>query len=213
MKVPSNLQKFIRLETKDELPHEVVRKWFNLIEKYGPDDIISSVTAIHPKNGPAEIRLVHRKTTLDRHLYDIPLKRDLLRAEMDMLARHWDHIYKDGDFIIECSQAEMYHPSEDEAIVMEVDAFDSLCEEIAKAQHQQWVKERTDAGWRYGDQVSHKEKTHPMLRQWSDLPKKYRKIDKSTPKVFLEQLNKQGYSVVKTDELKKLLNKIHGDES
>jgi len=72
-----------------------------------------------------------------------------------------------------------------------------MCENLAKSQHRQWYDEKTEQGWKYGIHFSMKNKTHPMMRPWEDLPPEYKKIDYETPNKLLNTLYNLGYTVVK----------------
>jgi hypothetical protein len=63
------------------------------------------------------------------------------------------------------------------------------------------MKDKLDDGWRYGPSVSMKEKTHPLLRKWDELPDDYRTIDTSKPEQLLKLLNDSGYVLIKKTEL------------
>ena len=40
----------------------------------------------------------------------------------------------------------------------------------AGRQHDQWVKQKADAGWRYGETKDADRKTHPMMVEFAELP-------------------------------------------
>ena len=41
-------------------------------------------------------------------------------------------------------------------------------------------------GYRYGLKLNLKEKTHPAMRPWDDLPKEYRRLPESSDKELLD---------------------------
>lgn len=53
--------------------------------------------------------------------------------------------------------------------------------------------------------LSLKNKTHPLMRPWDDLPAQYRDVNTNNPENFLQFLNNQGFAVVKQTELGSLL--------
>jgi hypothetical protein len=53
--------------------------------------------------------------------------------------------------------------------------------------------------------LSIKNKTHPLMRPWDDLPAQYRDTNTNNPENFLQFLNSQGFAVVKQTELGSLL--------
>jgi hypothetical protein len=95
-------------------------------------------------------------------------------------------------------------------ITMPREEYLSLCVELAKRQHESWMRDKTDQGWRYGPSISLSNKTHPMIRPWSDLPDQYKDVNTDTPENFLNFLNNQGYAVVRKEELGSLINLLRG---
>jgi len=203
--LPLALQKFIRLEVDEELSNQQTKRWFEIVNTYGPQNVVSSVTTIKPKGGSTDVMLVHRKTTNGKHFYDIPLKRDFLEKEVKIIVEQWKSEFED-DFAIEVSQIDInaQKASLDDAIVVKDESYEKLCEAIAKSQHIVWMNERVARGWRYGEEFDRNGKTHPMIKPWHELPDEYRAIDDKTPQVFIKELNKMGFSVVKTSDLEEI---------
>ena len=115
----------------------------------------------------------------------------------------------DDDFDIEVSSAEPDRMGSSAAEVSDT-RYNDLCTAWAKRQHDQWVKERTDGGWRYGTTISVKEKTHPLLRPWHELPDQFRKVDTESPQGLLDLLNDQGFAIIGKSELESLLKLVRG---
>lgn len=207
--VAVKLPRYIRIQVDEELSKADVRRWFKIVETYGPQNIISSVSLVRPKGGPAEVLLIHRKMADGKHIYDIPLKRDLTNKEIKTVLEQWNTYY-DKDFLLETTQVEISQQREmlADAIVVKDDSYEKLCEAIAKSQHTMWMNERVQKGWRYGEKVNPRAKTHPMLRPWQELPEDYRKVDEKTPQMFIEELNRMGFTVVKTEELEDLMEQV-----
>ena len=83
----------------------------------------------------------------------------------------------------------------------------ALCTALAKQRHTDWVRERTDAGWRYGVTFDQTEKTAPLLRPWEQLPDQYRRPDLNLPQTLITGLNDQGYVVISRADLDQLLGR------
>lgn len=200
--IPTKVDKYIRLEVQRPLSKTEIKSFVKTVEQYGPQNNLSSVTINDSDGNATEVRLVHQKFRDGRERYELPLKRDLMEKEIVEIVDAWDAYYPEGDFVIETSaeQVEERQNFMHDAIIVEDDRFDQLCEALAQAQHESWMTERVDEGWRFGERMSQKEKTHPMLRPWHELPDKYRKIDRTTPQMFIEELNRLGYYIVDAEQ-------------
>lgn len=198
--VPFSMNRYIRLTTPSELNRSMVKKWYRVVKVYGPSGVIDTVSTIKPKVGPTEVSLVHRKMKNGTHIYDIPLKRDLMRDEVQQIINQWVTAY-DQDFTCQVSQngiADMNDSAAD-AIVLTTSTYEHLCNSIAKAQHTKWLRDRSKNGWRFGEKVDHVAKTHPMIKAWDDLPEKYKVVDFDLPQLFMDELNSLGYRVTKDE--------------
>jgi hypothetical protein len=83
----------------------------------------------------------------------------------------------------------------------------TLATEIAKQRHLAWMRERQDAGWRYGTKVSANDKTHPLLRPWDQLPERYRKPDLAAPQKVFDLLRDLGMAVMDRDTVLGILSR------
>lgn len=211
--IPTKVGMYIRLETHRPLSKAEIRQFLETVDRYGPANVVSSLQMTNPKTQePEEVRVVRRKLKDGREQYDVPLKRDLTEREVVTILEAWDAYYPQGDFVLESSAEDLNAKREmlADAIVLKQGKYEGLCEALAKTQHSSWIRERTTEGWRYGEKYDRRAKTHPMLRPWQELPEKYRKVDTDTPQTFLEELNRQGFMVVKADELDKLVEMAYG---
>jgi len=202
--IPTELNKFIRISLDDKLSDSEKRRWYKIVETF-------KVIAPRPMLGTdGNVVLIHKKMD-SRHVYDIPLKRDLTENEIKNILEQWDNYFKIKDFIVEASHGDIEKQKQmlSDAMVVKDDSYEQLCEAIAKTQHTVWMHERIDNGWRYGEKPSSVSKTHPMLRPWHELPEKYKNIDLRTPQVFLEELKRMGFTVVKSVDLNNLIESIN----
>jgi hypothetical protein len=55
---------------------------------------------------------------------------------------------------------------------------DEEIERLAQEEHVRWSGQRTAAGWRYGAVRDDRNKTHPLLVEWDDLPEPEREKDR-----------------------------------
>ena len=196
---------FIRLKTTAPLEKEEAIAWYNCVKNNVMDGVLSSVQTTNPDGDPDVIFMVHKETNGGTHFYEIPLARDLTPAEQDAI----DDAYEGPEGIIESSSEEVQSARQGpaDAVVMEEDHYNSLCETLAKHQHQRWYEDRAKSGWSFGLKVDETSKQHPMMRPWEQLPSQYQKVDYELPHLFMNMLAEQGFVVVSRNDLNKWLKK------
>ena len=194
---------FIRLKTSSPLPKEEAIAWYHTVKNLAPSGVLASVQTTNPQGDPDVIFMVHKETNGGVHYYEIPLTRDLTDEETAVI----EEAYPEGE--IETSSEEVIAARQGpaDAVVMEEDDYNQLCETLAKHQHQRWYEERSRAGWSFGLMLNEKTKVHPLMRPWEELPEQYRKVDYELPHLFMKMLAEQGFAVVSRTELTKWLNK------
>lgn len=188
---------FIKLVVESPLEEKEIKSWYNTAKKYMPSGVISPVMIPKKNEGMRPASLIKRIND-GRNEYIIPISRNLLNAEIADIVRAWDDIYK-KNFDIEGSLDEQRQP--DDAIDIDEDRYEKLCETLAQHQHKAWCNERKANGWSYGLSFDKNQKTHPMIRDWNELPSSYKNIDRELPQVFLEELNRLGYFVTTAEAL------------
>jgi RyR domain len=197
------MDRFIKLLTDQPLEKSVVRAWFNCVSENAPSGIVNSVTVQDDDQTRHVVRLIHR-TTAEKHAYLIPLTRDLNPSEIDHIAEQFAENQKALDFDIETDETRLRAKDQD-TIPLDATKHLALCLALAKQKHEIWLRERNDAGWRYGVVFNQHEKTHPLLRPWDQLPERYKLPDLDWPQKLVNTLNDHGYVVIERDELEKLI--------
>lgn len=183
---PITLTRYIRLTCDEKLDGDIAKKWFSTVRNKGPESIVGSVQVEGPDNTLKNVQLIHR-TVGDKHHYDVPLVRDLTGDELNRIKGAW----KDGG-TIESSAPEVKDARVQlfDGVEIPETSYKEMCWEIAKLQHARWVQERMNEGWRYGDRYSARDKVHPMLKPWDDLPQQYQKVDYRLPLDILGVIKK-----------------------
>ena len=196
---------FIRLKTTTELAKDEAMRWYEAVKSSLQQGMLASVQTSNPAGEPDTIFMVHKTTRGGTHFYEIPLIRDLTEKELASI----EEVYENPKGEIESSSEEikLARQGPADAVVMEEDDYNQFCETLAKHQHQRWYEERTSQGWSFGLTISEKNKKHPLIRPWEELPQKYRKVDYELPHLLMNKLVEQGYVVVRRDDLNKWLNK------
>lgn len=200
-----NVPRFVKLSSPDHISLDDARLWFQTAQSHFPQGTMTSIDMVGPDGNPVSYRVIRRKEG-DNHSLIIPTSRDILPDELDYITRKWTEVCPSGKYSIlgNASQADKLENKIND-IAMPADEYMSLCAELAKRQHESWVRDKSTMGWRYGPTISVLHKTHPMLRPWTELPDQYKNIDTSSPENFLNFLNNQGYAVVRKEELGSLI--------
>lgn len=200
------MDRYIKLVTDEALERPVIKAWFNSVSSTAPSGVVNSVTVADDDDKRHVVRLIHQVTG-ERHAYLVPLTRDLLPSEVDMIVDKFATKVPDLDFDVETHETRL-RAKDENTIPLDASKHLALCLAFAKQQHEDWMHERSNAGWRYGDSFDPLEKTHPLLRPWDQLPNRYKEPDLDWPQKLVSVLNDNGYVVVQRDEFDKLLSGI-----
>lgn len=75
------------------------------------------------------------------------------------------------------------------------DGLSPLLEAMAKNVHDVWAKTRMAQGWQYGPDRNDKEKLHPMLVPYEELPEEEKIYDRNTAVETLKLILKLGFKI------------------
>lgn len=197
----TNIDRYIELATGSPLEPELLKVWYQTVRKLAPNGVQTSISKIDDEGNRKDVKLVCIEADGDYH-YRIPLLRDLLEPEAKTIVDAFSAEVPDLDFSITMSsQVRLAKNVPDTTIHLKNEKLLSLCRAWAKEQHQRWMKDRQDNGWRYGPSVNVKAKTHPLLRPWDELPAKHQKLSLDQPQQMIDLLADHGYAVVSKDDL------------
>lgn len=73
-------------------------------------------------------------------------------------------------------------------------------ERMAEMEHGRWVVERTQAGWKFGEERDPDKKISPYLAPWSDLPKKVKEWDLDYVRRWPEDFREADIEIYKLEE-------------
>lgn len=174
----------------------VARKWYRTAIESLPNGV-----AISFATGEGNTSVMKRSKEEDKIVLTIPLSRNLTTKEVEKVKGCFSAVYRKS-FALDSSKivvdtSDLFNAVEPEPLI-------DLCTAWAKRQHDQWMKEKLAAGWRYGSAVSLDKKTHPLLRQWIDLPDKYRVVDTTQAEELLSVFAEQGYMMISKLDLDQL---------
>jgi hypothetical protein len=75
------------------------------------------------------------------------------------------------------------------------DELIALTERLAESNHDTWALQRVSEGWTYGPQRDDKEKKHPDLVPYSELPEAEKEYDRKTVMETLKAIISLGYEI------------------
>jgi hypothetical protein len=198
---PTEITRFVALVVPEPLDQEVAKDWYHCVVDKAPYGIVSVMQTTTDKGGLKSVSMVHRETD-KKHYYMIPITRDLLEREAENIVDAFSEDHPDVDFDIEATiMPTRFGDKKEPKIDVDKEEYLTLCAEFSKTQHEKWVRDHADDGWRYGVAVDPKEKTHPLMRSWDQLPDRHKKIDTDVPQKLLDLLSRHGYAVVQQSDL------------
>lgn len=77
------------------------------------------------------------------------------------------------------------------------DAMNQLVEQLARNVHDNWAVGRIKEGWTYGPQRDDKNKKHPCLVDYDELPENEKEYDRSTAMETIKLILKLGWKIEK----------------
>ena len=75
--------------------------------------------------------------------------------------------------------------------------LEALVEEMAKNVHEVWAETRIKQGWTYGPERNDKQKKHPCLIPYEELPEEEKEYDRGTSVGTLKLILKLGFRITK----------------
>ena len=72
-----------------------------------------------------------------------------------------------------------------------------VTEDVARAVHAAWMKERLADGWRLGEKRDDGRKLHPCLVPYDELPEEEKRYDYATAEAVVAKLEELGYEIRK----------------
>ena len=171
---------YILQRTAKILDADEIRRWYLTVDMLAPDNVIM---------GDDESNSFMFAMQAEEYIYMVPLVRHLTEQEAEQIVEGYMRV-SEHDFDIETSNvyranADLAHPFETDYQIS-VDAKNVLKDAYARQSHNQWIQTKMREGYRYGLKLSLKEKTHPAMRSWDDLPKEYRRLPESSDKELLD---------------------------
>ena len=74
---------------------------------------------------------------------------------------------------------------------------ESVIEELAIVEHNEWLDERKRMGWKYGEKKDVENRISPYMISYSELPESIKELDRDTVRNIIPLMNKVGLKVYK----------------
>ncbi len=126
--------------------------------------------------------------------FTIPCVRPATETEMKVLFQSLSSILDDN---FELTTSNSPPKQEEVSASLEEDLITDIAKTWAKYEHDLWLKGKQSVGWQYGSTVDAKNKRHPLIRQFSELPEKYQKPNTGKVNAFVKMLTDNGYIISK----------------
>ena len=168
-------QHHIQLNTAEQLPGASAILWYQTVKEFGPDDI----TYTYQHNGEW-VAMEYGTTEGEEfpHQLIVPLVRDLTPDEAMFIVEAWTQMSGGGDFDIETSNQyrQQGFGNFDNSLDIATEVTEQVTKDMGKFSNNRWVSNKINEGWRWGSHYSSKNKTHPALKDWDNLPESHRRI-------------------------------------
>ena len=201
---PLNVQRHITLSVDAALDNKKIKSWFSCVKKYSPSGVVATLQTVDEDGSPRAVKLVHREIE-KKNFYIIPLTRDLLPDEVEKIVEKFVEENPELDFDIE-THAGFQSSLVNSNFSPDAGNYIALCNALSKQKHDEWMKEKIQSEWRYGNELSLEHKTHPLLLPWEQLPDKYKQPDLEWPKKIMDIMSAQGYAVLPKYNLEKMVS-------
>jgi len=186
------MSSYISLIVPIELSNEQRALWFTTVKNQIPSGLIGQ-TRLYSNKDTKESNFFCKKLKTGKFSYVVPLVRDLDASEIHNVVKQWCHVYPDGDFLIDYSQQQVSSPPSSNSL--EQSKINEILDLWAKSQHTRWMEDAVGKGWKFGVRMSSKEKTHPLIQPWEQLPTYAREQNLAAVEDLIKILDSFGYEI------------------
>ena len=173
----------IEIKTAKPMTKGIPAQWFGTVRDHGPNGIIAETGLLQGRE-LVNTKLYCIKGENGYH-YVVPISRDLEESEADAIAEAWNAAYPDGDFVINWTQRAV---AESRVVEQQEDLLGEIAEAAAKQYHNTWQAGKVKEGWSFAHRADHKQKKHPMLQPWENLPESYKVTERNRFNTLLNVL-------------------------
>lgn len=185
------LKNFVKINTK-EMNKEARALFYSIVSDSIPD-LIAVIKTTNSEGEPTKTRMFH-KVDNGEHWYIIPLNATPTEEQLNTLTNKLMKTLHMGNFTLESSLIENNDLFDN---FVANDDYSTLAEQFAKVIHDDWLGERVQNGWRYGETRNDENKTHPLVKDWSQLQESEKDIKPKVIKELIKILQDNGFKITK----------------
>lgn len=186
------IKHFIKIKTPVAMNKESRSLFFNNVK----DALAGKVSPIKSTNeeGEKTVTKMFNKRDGGEYVYIIPLSQNATEDELEAVVDVMMNNMNVGNFSIESSTSVSQDAVDSH---LDEESFGSMAEQFSKKVHENWLNERMENGWRYGELRDDRQKTHPLIKNWNQLSETEKNIDPELFKQFVEILKANGFKISK----------------
>jgi len=173
----------IEVKTTERLPKGAAGLWARTVRDHGPAGITAEAQLLNGRDSTwSRLWCEHGETG---YHYIVPLSRDLEESEADAIAQGWSDAYPNGDFVINWTQRAV---AESRVLEQQEELLGEIAEAAAKQYHNTWHAAKVNEGWSFAHKLDGRDKKHPMLQPWENLPEAYKLAERERFNTLLRVL-------------------------
>lgn len=181
---------YICLHTNEKLNDDSLKCWIKAVITCSPSGIVTA-TEIPPNNENLQF---YQRYNNDKYLYVGCLSRNLNADEANVIAKKFCELVPDCECQITWSQEPQIDRKHAE---LSEDVIKAIAYEAARMNHNRWVQQRIDEGWRFSQQHNNRHRTSPLCISWDQLPQSYKRAEYTRVKSLLEVFNQMNLRLVR----------------
>lgn len=152
------MQNYVRVISQDKLSEKEISFLKQIVEKF------------------SKIEFVFHEHENDSCIFTFNIKNSLAENQMEYLVKKYFERY----------DREVFFENSIPATDMDSDTIEDMMDDLAKYMHNHNVREKFNAGWRYGENFSMENKTSPLLVPYENLPDDQKTL---RPDIFVKVLD------------------------
>lgn len=185
------IKHFIKLKTPVAINRESRSLFFNNVKDV-VDNKIAPVKSTTEDGEKTETKMFIKND--DGYSYIIPLQQNPTEEQLEDIVNIMTDNMNVGDFTLESSTSVTQDAVDSH---LDEESFGSMAEQFSRKVHENWLHERMENGWRYGETRDDRQKTHPLVKNWNQLSESEKNVDPELFKQFVEILKANGFKISK----------------
>lgn len=185
------LKNYIKIST-GQMNKDSRSLFYSFVKEIMPENL-AVVKTTNNDGQPTKTKMFH-KVVEGKNWYIIPLNQNPTEEQMDELFDRISGGLHMGNFELVSSLIESKDIFDNH---MSSDDYDVVAEAFAKQMHEEWLNERINKGWRYGEERNDESMTHPLVKEWNSLTEDEKNIKPKMIKELIKLLQDNGFKITK----------------